>query len=192
MILSAVLHRLLSKRQGIGPMESSVQTLSESERLLVAGWAPRVPSEFCGCSRLKTTAMTALVPPLRGLGHSLAASWTLPRRYANGSAVVAPPVKRSHPRQRPQLVPPLKLRRSATWVCACGSGICGQATPDRPEAPRTWQLAQTTADVRAALRALPPVGENRSDPLGPGLLASGQIGMIIRQLQAYLAEMDAP
>lgn len=45
-----------------------------------------------------------------------------------------------------------------------------------------------TADVRAALRSLPPVGENQSGPLGPGLLASGEIGMIIRQIQAYLIE----
>ena len=68
------------------------------------------------------------------------------------------------------------------------------ATPDRPEAAENeirWQLAQMTADVRAAFLSLPPVGENRSGPLGPGLLASGQIGMIIRQLQAYLGETDA-
>jgi hypothetical protein len=45
-------------------------------------------------------------------------------------------------------------------------------------------------EVRAALRTLPPVGENPSGPLGPGLLASGQIGGIIRDLQARIA--DAP
>jgi hypothetical protein len=69
------------------------------------------------------------------------------------------------------------------------------ATPDRPKAAENeirWQLAQMTVDVRAALQSLPPVGENHSGPLGPGLLASGQIGMIIRQLQAYLGETDAP
>ena len=45
-----------------------------------------------------------------------------------------------------------------------------------------------TPEVRAALRSLPPVGENRSGPLGPGLLASGQVGAIVRDLQARLAE----
>lgn len=49
-----------------------------------------------------------------------------------------------------------------------------------------------TAEVRAALCALPPVGENPSGPLGPGLLASGQLGAIIRQLQVGLAEPDPP
>jgi hypothetical protein len=48
-----------------------------------------------------------------------------------------------------------------------------------------------TADVRAALRALPPVGENSSGPLGPGLLASGRLGTIIRELQAGLTRSDS-
>lgn len=68
------------------------------------------------------------------------------------------------------------------------------AAPDRPEAAEgeiRWQLAQMMADVRVALQSLPPVGETRSGPLGPGLLASGQLGMIIRRLQAGLTGTDA-
>ena len=53
-----------------------------------------------------------------------------------------------------------------------------------------WQLTHMTAEVRAALRALPPVGENLSGPLVPGLLVSGQLGTIIRDLQIGLAESD--
>lgn len=63
------------------------------------------------------------------------------------------------------------------------------ASPDQPEVVSDeirWQLTHMTADVRAALRTLPPIGENRSGPLGPGLLASGQLGLIIRDLQAGL------
>jgi hypothetical protein len=51
-----------------------------------------------------------------------------------------------------------------------------------------WQLGQMSAPVNAALRLLPPVGEDSSGPLGPGLLASGLRGMIIRDLQARLAD----
>ena len=40
----------------------------------------------------------------------------------------------------------------------------------------------------AALRKLPPVGENSSGPVGPGLLASRLLGTIIRDLQASLAD----
>jgi hypothetical protein len=67
------------------------------------------------------------------------------------------------------------------------------ADPDRPEVVDDeirWQLTHMTAEVRAALSALPPVGENSSGPLGPGLLASGQLGTIIRELQIGLAEAD--
>jgi len=40
------------------------------------------------------------------------------------------------------------------------------------------------------LRSLPPLGENRSGPLGPGLLASDELGSIVRALQAGLAPRD--
>jgi hypothetical protein len=64
---------------------------------------------------------------------------------------------------------------------------------DRPqivEKEIRWQLNHMTTEVRSALRSLPPVGENPSGPLGPGLLASGQLGAIIGQLQAGLSEPD--
>jgi hypothetical protein len=45
-----------------------------------------------------------------------------------------------------------------------------------------------SAAARDALRQLPPVGQNSSGPLGPGLLASGLLGTIIRDLQTSLAD----
>jgi hypothetical protein len=53
-----------------------------------------------------------------------------------------------------------------------------------------WQVGCISAAARAALRQLPPVGENSSGPLGPGLLASGLLGTIIRDIQAGLANRD--
>jgi hypothetical protein len=44
--------------------------------------------------------------------------------------------------------------------------------------------------ARAALRKLPPVGENASGPLGRGLLASGILGSVIRDLQAGLTQTE--
>ena len=49
-----------------------------------------------------------------------------------------------------------------------------------------------TASVRSALRSLPEVGKNSAGPLGPGLLASGELGAIIRELQIGLTEPDPP
>jgi hypothetical protein len=78
----------------------------------------------------------------------------------------------------------------ALGAAAYAARAAGLATPDRPEALSEeirWQLDRMSAAARSALRQLPPVGENASGPLGPGLLASGVLGMIIRDLQASLA-----
>ncbi len=45
----------------------------------------------------------------------------------------------------------------------------------------------TSAEIRIASRALPPVGESRSVPLAPWLLAGDQLGTTIFDLQARLA-----
>lgn len=64
----------------------------------------------------------------------------------------------------------------------------GIATPRPPADDEIgWQLLQLTPEMRIALRTLPAVGQDRSGPLGPGLLASGQMKRIIEQLQAGLA-----
>ncbi|MGX6448762.1 hypothetical protein ACVU7I_11950, partial [Patulibacter sp. S7RM1-6] len=71
----------------------------------------------------------------------------------------------------------------------------GLAHPHRADAVATevrWQLEHASAEVGAALRALPPVGADGSGPLGPGLLASGLLGSIVRDLQRGLAASGAP
>jgi len=57
--------------------------------------------------------------------------------------------------------------------------------PDAVGEEIRWQLGRMSAAARAALRQLPPVGENPSGPLGPGLL-----GTVIRDLQASLNDPD--
>jgi hypothetical protein len=81
----------------------------------------------------------------------------------------------------------------ALGAAAYAAKAAGLAAPDRLEAVREeicWQLGHMSAGARAALRQLPPVGENSSGPLGPGLLASGLLATIIRDLQASLADPD--
>jgi hypothetical protein len=81
----------------------------------------------------------------------------------------------------------------ALGAAAYAAKAMGLAAPERPEAISEeigWQLTRMSDEVRAALRKLPPVGENRSGPLGPGLLASGILGAIIRDLQAGIADTD--
>jgi hypothetical protein len=79
----------------------------------------------------------------------------------------------------------------ALGAAAYAAQAAGLGAPDRPEAVSeevSWQLGRMSPAARAALRQLPPVGENSSGPLGPGLLASGLLGTIIRDLQAALAD----
>jgi hypothetical protein len=81
----------------------------------------------------------------------------------------------------------------ALGAAAYAARAVGLADPDRSEAVRDeirWQLDHMSRDVRAALRTLPPIGEDSSGPLGPGLLASGELGTIIRELQAALSQVD--
>lgn len=78
----------------------------------------------------------------------------------------------------------------ALGAAAYAAKAVGLAAPDRPEAVSEeiqWQLSSVSLQARTALRQLPPVGENRSGPLGPGLLASGLLGTIVRDLQADLS-----
>jgi len=72
-------------------------------------------------------------------------------------------------------------------AAAYAAKAVGLAVPERPGATNEEirrQLDCMSTAVRAALRQLPPVGQNSSGPLGPGLLASGLLGTIIRELQA--------
>lgn len=182
-------------------MAHSVQTLSEGDRRLVAGWAAicaeRVLWLFeaeCPGDDRPRVAIARTRAFSRG---ELDTATGILQRFGGGSA--------AREAKSPAAAAAARAAGQASAICHMGAHALGAAAyavkaaslavPDRPEAADKeirWQLAQMTANVRTALRSLPPVGGNRSGPLGPGLLASGRIGTIIRQLQACLAEMDAP
>jgi hypothetical protein len=105
----------------------------------------------------------------------------------------------------PQTLSEAERRQVAAWAADCAERVLGLfeaayavkaaslAASSRPEVVDEeirWQLIHMTAEVRTALRALPPVGENSAGPLGPGLLASGQLCTIIRKLQSGLTAPD--
>jgi len=80
----------------------------------------------------------------------------------------------------------------ALGAAAYAAKAVGLATPDRPEAIHEevfWQLEHMNDKTRSALRQLPPVGEDSAGPLGSGLLASGTLGSIIREIQAAIRAM---
>jgi hypothetical protein len=53
----------------------------------------------------------------------------------------------------------------------------------------SWQVGHMTPAVKAALQELPPVGLDSSGPLGAGLLASGVLGSVIREIQTAIGVM---
>lgn len=92
-----------------------------------------------------------------------------------------------------------KAAGQASAVCHMGAHALGAAAyaldavalaashgADALEEELAWQLGHMAPDVRAALRSLPPVGTDRSGPLGPGLLASGRTRLMIEELQRRL------
>jgi hypothetical protein len=117
------------------------------------------------------------------------------RRFTGGVSVeaVAGPAAAAAARAAGQAVAVCHMGAHALGAAACAARAAGLADPPRPEAVDeeiSWQLTHMSAEVRAALSGLPPVGENASGPLGPGLLASGRLGTIIRRLQERLAGSD--
>ncbi|HLI56644.1 MAG TPA: hypothetical protein VKY26_06360, partial [Actinomycetota bacterium] len=132
------------------------------------------------------------------------------RAYARGELDTATEIRRrfvggvpTSEANSPVAVAASRAAGQAVAVCHMGAHALGAAAyavraaslvaPDQAQVTSEeirWQLTHMTPEVREALRSLPPVGENPSGPLGPGLLASGELGAIIRQLQAGLAEPD--
>jgi hypothetical protein len=155
----------------------SPQTLSESDRRLVAAWAADCVERVLGL--FETEA-----PGDDGLRALIART----RAFARGELNTAPAAA-AVARAASQAVGICHMGAHALGAAAYAVKAVSLANPGRPEAVEDeirWQLNHMSANVRAALRILPPVGENSQGPLGPGLLSKGQIGTIIRELQAGL------
>jgi hypothetical protein len=176
-------------------MVKSPQTLSLADRRLVADWAAdcaeRVLWLFeteCAADSRPRAAIARTRKFARGEADT---GGEIRRRFGGGSAAIAA--------KSPAAAAAARAAGQASAVCHMGAHALGAAAyaikaiilaePDRPDAARhevNWQLEHMTEEVRTALSALPPVGEDFSGPLGPGLLAFGQLGSIMRDLQARI------
>lgn len=177
----------------------SPQTLSETDRRHVAAWAAdcaeRVlylyEAEAPGDDRPR-----ALISRARDYAQGdLAAAEGIRRRFTGGVSArdTIASAAAAAARAAGQAAAVCHMGAHALGAAAYAVKAASLARPDRPEAAQDeirWQLDHMSPTVRAALLALPPVGENASGPLGPGLLASGQLGETIRTLQADLAGAD--
>lgn len=175
---------------------SSVQTLSEADRRHVAAWAAdcadRVLGIFEGGAPDDDRPRQLIARARAFAGGEGSTSDEIRRRFVGGVGVndVRTPAARAAARAAGQAVAVAHMGAHGLGAAAYAAHAVGLANPDEPDAVQqevSWQVHRMSPEVRAALRSLPPAGENRAGPLGPGLLASGDIGEIIRELQRRLA-----
>jgi immunity protein 5 of polymorphic toxin system len=175
----------------------SPQTLSEADRRHVAAWA-------ADCAERVLQVFEAEAPgdnrPRQLIGRARAfargelnTAEEIRRRFVGGVSAkdVNSPAAAAAARAAGQAVAVCHMGAHGLGAAAYAVKAAGLANPHRPEAVEEeirWQLKRMSPAVRAALRSLPIVGENQSGPLGPGLLASGQLGAIVRELQERLAD----
>lgn len=179
---------------------ASPQTLSEADRRLVAAWAADCAeravvifeADAPGDDRLR-----ALIARTRAFARGeLETAAEITRRFTGGigAGEATAPAAAAAARAAGQAVAVCHMGAHALGAAAYAAHAVGLAHGAQSAATEEvdWQVAHASPAVSAALRSLPTVGENRSGPLGPGLLASGQVGAIIRELQARLADTSLP
>ena len=177
----------------------SPQTLSEADRRIVAVWAADCAERVLGLFEAEAPGDSrprdAIARTRAFARGELGVAGEIRRRFVGGAAAreVSAPAAVAAARAAGQAISIAHMGAHALGAAAYAARSAGLAAPDRPEAVSEeicWQLDRISAAARAALRQLPPVGENSSGPLGPGLLASGLLGTIIRDLQTSLADPD--
>jgi hypothetical protein len=175
----------------------SPQTLSEAERRIVAVWAADCAERVLGLFEAEPPADTRprdAIARTRAFSRGeLDVAEEIRRRFVGGGSAreAGSPAAAAAARAAGQAAAVVHMGAHALGAAAYAAKAVGLAAPDRPETVTDEierQLSSVSAEARTALRQLPPVGENRSGPLGPGLLASGVLGTIIRELQAGLAD----
>ena len=177
---------------------ASLQTLSEAERRIVAAWAADCAERVLGLFEAEAPDDAR---PRDGIARTRAfargeldVAGEIRRRFVAGGAargVSAPAAAAARAAGQATAVPHMGAHALGAAAYAAKAAGLGAANPRNAiHAEIRWQLGQVSVAVRAALRKLPPVGENSSGPLGPGLLASGLLGAIVREIQAGLADSN--
>ncbi len=174
---------------------TSPQTLSEANRRIVAAWAadcaervlPLFESEAPDDGRPRDAIARARAFARGELGTAE----EIRRRFVAGRAAhaVSSAAAVAATRAAAQASGVAHMGAHALGAAAYAAKAAGLSAPDRAAAVHEeigWQLRHMSAEVRAALRSLPLLGEDSSGPLGRGLLTSGALGSAIRDIQSAL------
>lgn len=173
----------------------SPQALSEADRRLVAAWAadcadrvlPQFEAEAPDDERPRDA-----IARTRGFARGdLDAASQIRRRFEAGRAAraVTSPTAVAAARAAAQASGVAHMGAHALGAAAYAARAARLAEPGLQAATDDeidWQLAHASEPVRAALHRLPTLGTDTSGPLGPGLLATGDLGETIRTIQRAL------
>ena len=178
----------------------SPQTLSEAERRIVAAWAADCAERVLGLFEAEAPGDSRprdSIARTRSFARGeLGVAEEIRGRFIGGGAAlreVSTPAAAAAARAAGQAAAIPHMGAHALGAAAYAAKATGLAASDRPEAVGEeigWQLGNLSVAARVALRQLPQVGEDRSGPLGPGLLSSGLLGVVIRDLRAGLVAVE--
>lgn len=173
----------------------SPQSLSETDRRIVAAWAAdcaeRVLNLFEAEAPDDDRPRDAIARTRAFAQGELSAAGEIRRRFVAGRAAhaVNSPAAVAAARAAGQAAGVAHMGAHSLGAAAYAVKAAGLAHPQQLSAAPdeiAWQLDNMTTQVRAALRQLPPLGEDSAGPLGAGLLSSGALGSTIRQIQAAI------
>lgn len=176
----------------------SPQSLTEADRRIVAIWAAdcaeRVLALFEAEAPDDGRARDAIARTRAFARGELTASGEIKRRFVAGRAAhsATSPAGAAAARSAAQAAGVAHMGAHALGAAAYAARASTLAAPGRPEAAADelgWQLGIMTTPVARALRLLPPLGGDSAGPLGPGLLARGDLGAHIRAIQESLGSI---
>lgn len=157
----------------------SPQTLSEADRRLVAAWAADCVEHVLELFEAEAPGdhrPRALIARTRAYARGeLNTAEEIRRRFVGGVGAneVKSPAAKAVARAAGQAVAVCHLGAHALSAAACAAKAVGLANPKDLQAVKNeirWQIEHMSAEVRAALQAIPPIDEISSGPLGPGLI----------------------
>jgi hypothetical protein len=180
----------------LSPMLSP-QSLSESDRRLVASWAAdcaeRVLPLFEAEAPDDDRPRDAIARARAFSRGELRAADEIRQRFVGGRAAqaVSSPPAVAAARAAAQAAGVAHMGAHALGAAAYAVKAASLAAPELPNALEDeieWQLAHLSGQTRAALGRLPLLGTDSAGPLGSGLLATGVLGEAIRTLQRGIGE----
>lgn len=177
----------------------SPQTLSEADRRAVAAWAADCAEHVVAIFETAAPGDSRprdLIARARAFARGeLTVAEGIRLRFAGGvPAGEAPdPAAAAAARAAGQAAAVPHMGAHGLGAAAYAAKAASLAAPDTTDAVGTevrWQLDHMPPAVKVALRQLPPVGQDASGPLGPGLLATGLLGEIVSALQASVVSVE--